>query len=58
MEGCADRQPWCGGDAAQAQKGALSSRERRKRKRKRKEVGRTLIEAEQPFLLFAVPSKA
>ncbi len=26
--------PWCGGDAAQGQKGALSSRERRKRKRK------------------------
>ena len=33
-EGSADRQPWCGGDAAQTQKGALGSRERRKRKRK------------------------
>ena len=30
----AGSQPWCGGDAAQGQKGALSSRERRKRKRK------------------------
>ena len=43
MEGGADRQPWCGGDAAQGQKGALGSRERRKRKRKRKEVRLTLI---------------
>ena len=34
IEGCADRHPWCGGGAAQSEKGALSSRERRKRKRK------------------------
>lgn len=34
LDGDGGRQSWCGADAAQAQKGALSSRERRKRKRK------------------------
>ena len=50
MEGCPDSQPWCGGNAAEAQKGALSSRDRRKRKRK--EVG---LKLSSP-LLFAYAS--